>query len=90
MRFTGDFWSPPKNGVKRWFRYTWNLFVLYFGGWTLQNEALFKQNKGHLGSRYVSGWWFFPNPSEKYAQVKLDDDFPNFRGDFFLKNESTT
>ena len=28
---------------------SWNLFVLYFGGWTLQNKALFKQNNGHLG-----------------------------------------
>ena len=31
---------------------TWILFVLYFGGWT--KKALFKQNKGHLGSRL--GW----------------------------------
>ena len=31
---------------------TWNLFVLYFGGWT--KKALFKQNKGHLGSRLGS------------------------------------
>ena len=33
--------------------YTWNLFVLYFGGWTLQNKAFFKQNRGYLGSRYI-------------------------------------
>ena len=33
--------------------YTWNLFVLYFGVWTLQKKALSNQNKGHLGSRYV-------------------------------------
>ena len=25
-------------------------------------------------------WWFFTNPSEKYAQVKLDH-LPNFRGE---------
>ena len=31
--------------------FAWNLFVLYFGGWTLQNKALFYQNRGHLGSR---------------------------------------
>ena len=37
---------------------TWNLFVLYFGGWTLQNKVFSNQNKvfsnqnkGHLGSR---------------------------------------
>ena len=29
--------------------YTWNLFVLYFGGWTLQNKVFSNQNKGHLG-----------------------------------------
>ena len=39
--------------IKYIYIYTWNLFVLYFGGWTLQNKALFKQNKGHLGSRYT-------------------------------------
>ena len=33
--------------------YTWNLFVLYFGGWTLQNKVFSNQNKGHLGSRYI-------------------------------------
>ena len=33
--------------------YTWNLFILYFGGWTLQKKAFSKQNKGHLGSRYI-------------------------------------
>ena len=33
--------------------YTWNLFGLYFGGWTLQNKVFSNQNKGHLGSRYV-------------------------------------
>ena len=33
--------------------HTWNLFVLYFGGWTLQNNVFSKQNKGHLGSRYI-------------------------------------
>ena len=31
--------------------YTWNLFVLYFGGWTLQNKVFSNQNKGHLGSK---------------------------------------
>ena len=31
--------------------HTWNLFVLYFGGWTLQNKVFSNQNKGHLGSR---------------------------------------
>ena len=35
--------------------YTRNLFVLYFGGWTLQKKFLSNQNKGHLGlgSRYI-------------------------------------
>jgi len=33
--------------------HTWNLFVLYFGGWTLQNKVFSNQNKGHLGSRYI-------------------------------------
>ena len=42
-------------GVKQCQIPTCNLFVLYFGGWTLQNKALFKQNKGHLGSRYLLG-----------------------------------
>ena len=32
--------------------------VLYFGGKTLQKKALFKQNKGHLGSRIRSPWFF--------------------------------
>ena len=32
---------------------TWNLFVLYFCGWTLQNKVFCNQNKGHLGSRYM-------------------------------------
>ena len=25
--------------------YTWNLFVLYFGGWTLQNKVFSKQTR---------------------------------------------
>ena len=29
--------------------YTWNLFVFYFGVWTLQQKALSIQNKGHFG-----------------------------------------
>ncbi len=33
--------------------YTWNLFVLSFGSWTLQKKAFSNQNKGHLGSRYI-------------------------------------
>ena len=32
---------------------TWHLFVLYFGGWTLQNKAFSNQNRGHLGSRCI-------------------------------------
>ena len=32
---------------------TWKLFVLYFGGWTLQNEVFFNQKKGHLDSGYM-------------------------------------
>ena len=32
----------------RYVIYTWNLFVLYFGGWTLQNKVFSNQNKGHL------------------------------------------
>ena len=27
--------------------------------------------------RFYPVWWFFPNPSEKYATVKLES-FPNF------------
>ena len=30
---------------------SWNLFVLYFGGWTLHKKAFSIQNKGHLGCR---------------------------------------
>ena len=39
----------------RWhiYIYTWNLFVLYFEGWTIQNKAFSSQNEGHLGSRYI-------------------------------------
>ena len=40
--------------------YTWNLFVLYFGCWPLQNKVFSSQNEGHLGSRYIilyyRGW----------------------------------
>ncbi len=36
----------------RWFIYTWNPFVLYFGDLTLQNKVFSIQNRGHLGSRY--------------------------------------
>ena len=31
----------------------WNMFVLYFWGWTLQTKAMFIQNKGPWGSRYL-------------------------------------
>ena len=34
--------------------YTWNLFVLYFGVWTLQKKAFSNQNRDHLGSRYTN------------------------------------
>ena len=37
----------------RYMMYTWNLFVLYFGIWTLQKKAFSNQNRGHLGSRYI-------------------------------------
>ena len=30
--------------------HTWNLFVLYFGVWTLQKKAFSNQNRGHLSS----------------------------------------
>ena len=33
--------------------YTWNLFVLCFGGWTLQKQAFSNQNEGHLGSMCI-------------------------------------
>ena len=33
--------------------YTWNPFVLYFGGLTLQNKVFSIQDRGHLGSRYI-------------------------------------
>ena len=29
---------------------------------------------------FGSGWWFFTNPSEKYAEVKLEI-FPRVRGE---------
>ena len=29
--------------------YTWNLFVLYFGGWTLQNKVLSQSKQGSSG-----------------------------------------
>ena len=35
------------------FLFTWNLFVLYFGVWTIQKKAFSIQNNGHLGSRYI-------------------------------------
>ena len=40
------------NHVKSIYIYihTWNLFVLYFGVWTLQNKVFSNQNRGHLGS----------------------------------------
>ena len=38
---------------KRTPEHTRSLFVLYFGGWTLQNRVFSNQNKGHLGSRYT-------------------------------------
>ena len=40
----------PKFNAK--YIYTWNLFVLYFGVWTLKKKAFSNQNRGHLGSRY--------------------------------------
>ena len=38
--------------------YTWNLFVLYFGGLTIQKKAFSNQNKGHLGT--------FTSPNNKH------------------------
>ena len=35
------------------YTYTWNLFVLYFVKWTLQNKVFFNPSKAHLGSRYI-------------------------------------
>ena len=34
---------------------TWNLFVLYFGGWTLQNKIFSNQNNCHLVPGSI--WW---------------------------------
>ncbi len=28
----------------------------------------------------LPSWWFFTNPFEKYAKVKLDHETPRFRG----------
>ena len=51
--FSVDF-SGGLPDIKQYnYKYAWNLFVLYFRGWTFQNKALFKQNKGHLGSRCI-------------------------------------
>ena len=35
--------------------YTWNQFVLYFGGWTLQNKVFSNQNKGRFGFQVYRG-----------------------------------
>ena len=43
------------------FLYTWNLFVFWFGGWTLKKKALWDQNKGHLGSKQI---YVIPNTSK--------------------------
>ena len=51
----GEFWGAEIWQLGKGSPYapcTWNLFVLYFGGWTLQNKVFSNQNKGHLGSRY--------------------------------------
>ena len=56
--FWGVLGVPPFKETPIWpiciYIYTWNMFVLYFGVWTLQEKALSIQNKGHLGSRRVN------------------------------------
>ena len=54
-------WRGPGDSVMQWcwgqgrwwvlMISAWNLFVLYFGVWTLQKKAFSNQNRGHLGSR---------------------------------------
>ena len=74
--------------------YTWNLFVLYFGVWTLQKKALSIQNKGHLGSRHL---WNFTNwyPKQPLHLWEKKDTFlqtimfgkKNVEGRIFDKNK---
>ena len=52
-RFDVMFCERKKLWMYMYTIYTWNLFVLYFGVWTLQKKAFSNQNKGHLGSRYI-------------------------------------
>ena len=61
--------------------YTWNLFVLYFGAWTLQKNAFLNQNNGHLGSRYiylgeVDVIWLSPT-SKLVKYNHCVEEFPN-------------
>ena len=35
------------------------------------------QHLGDFWGKCLSGWWFEPNPSEKYDIVNWDDDIPN-------------
>ena len=41
---------------------------------------MFMVNVGEYNHTFGSGWWFFTNPSEKYAEVKLEI-FPRVRGE---------
>ena len=53
FEFLLNVWNGGSKVLEFLILYTWNLFVLYFGGWTLQNKVFSNQNKGHLGSRYI-------------------------------------
>ena len=54
----GFFWktTKPMGDSNPWVAsmkrtvYSWNPFVLYFGGLTLQDKVFSIQNRGHLGS----------------------------------------
>ncbi len=48
--------------------YTWNLFVLYFGAWTLQKKAFSNQTRGHLGSRYIHIPIYYPLQNHMLSQ----------------------
>ena len=47
---------------------TWNLLVLYFWDSTVQTMALYNQNNGHLGSRYVCIYNYIYNNSPRPPQ----------------------
>ena len=78
--------EPDPKDDHKWDRFPWylrrilNRVVLILAPQNIDPTGFFGSFRFVQFVMFLTSWWFFTNPSEKYAKVKLNH-FPNFRGE---------